>query len=128
MLLDTTFLIDVQREAVRKSPGPAFRFLRTRPESPVRISVVTYAEFAEGFPFEQKDLCSELLQPYQVLDISPDIAWQYAQVSRRLRQLGRRIGDNDLWIACTALHGDLELVTRDAGHFRRVPNLKVIEY
>ena len=128
MLLDTTFLIDLQREAVRRSPGPAFRFLRTRPESPVRISVVTYAEFAEGFPPEQKDLCSELLQPYQVLDISPDIAWKYGQISRRLRQLGRRIGDNDLWIACTALHSELELVTRDAEHFRRVPNLHVVDY
>ena len=128
MLLDTTFLIDLQREAVRRSPGPAFRFLRTRPESPVRISVVTYAEFAKGFPPEQKDLCSELLQPYQVLDISLDIAWKYGQISRRLRQLGRRIGDNDLWIACTALHSELELVTRDAEHFRRVPNLHVVDY
>ena len=128
MLLDTTFLIDLQREAVRRGPGPAFRFLGSRPESPVRISVVTYAEFAEGFAPEQKNLCSQLLQPYEVLDISPDIAWQYARVSRRLRKLGRRIGDNDLWIACTALHGDLELVTRDAEHFRRVPNLNVVEY
>ena len=128
MLLDTTFLIDLQREAVRRSPGPAFRFLRTRPESPVRISVVTYAEFAKGFPPEQKDLCSELLQPYQVLDISLDIAWKYGQISRRLRQLGRRIGDNDLWIACTALHSELEFVTRDAEHFRRVPNLHVVDY
>jgi predicted nucleic acid-binding protein len=86
MLFDTTFLIDLQLEAIRNEPGRAFQFLETHPETPVRISAITVGEFAEGFPEEKRDLCRELLQPYEVVDVPFDVAWQYARVSRELRE------------------------------------------
>jgi len=94
----------------------------------MQISVVTVGEFAEGFPEEKQELCTELLQPYDVIDVSYDVARHYARLSRELRRLGVRTGDNDLWIAATAIQRDVELVTRDAGHFSRIQGLKLVQY
>ena len=43
-------------------------------------------------------------------------------VKNRLREVGRPIPDNDVWIAATARSHDLVLVTRDA-HFASVEGL-----
>ena len=128
MVLDTTFLIDLHREAKRGEPGKAFRFLEANPDAPMLISIITFAEFAEGFPLEKRDECIEVLKPYQVININQDIAWVYARTSRALRERGIPTGDNDLWIACTAVHLNALLVTRDQRHFDRISELKIVSY
>ena len=108
--------------------GRAFRFLESHPDVPVRISIITYGEFAEGFSPEEKEYCAELLRPYRVLGLSEGIAWHYGQLSGALRQSGQPIGDNDLWIAATAIHHAIDLVTRNVSHFKRVRDLRIVEY
>lgn len=128
MIFDTTFLIDLHRESRRGKPGPAFQFLEAHPDTGMQISVITYAEFAEGFPPEKEAQCSELLSGYEVLPVDEAIGWLYARSSRKLRGKGVRLSDNDIWIAATALHHQTELVTRDATHFRRIEGLTVVDY
>jgi predicted nucleic acid-binding protein len=128
VLFDTTFLIDLQREVLRRSPGKAFRFLAAHGEEPVRVSIVTYGEMAEGFLPPAREDFLELMQPYLVVYPTEGTAWRYGQMSRLLRESGTPIGDNDLWIACTAQELDAELVTRDRRHFDRIPGLRVITY
>jgi len=128
MLFDTTFLIDLQREALRGAPAAAFRFLETHPEAPVCISIITYGEMAEGFEAGKEEAFRELMQPHRVIGLSEATAWRYGQLSRLLRQGGTPLGDNDLWIAATALEMDTELVTRDRRHFDRIPNLRLLTY
>jgi predicted nucleic acid-binding protein len=126
MLFDTTFVIDLQREATRRQPGRACSFLEANPDVPVRISVVTWGEFAEGFGDEYA--CADVLRAYSVIPLSEAIAWRCGQLSRELREHGERIGDNDLWIAATALCHDTDLVTRNGKHFRHVAGLRVRLY
>lgn len=128
MLFDTTFLIDLQREAVRERPAAAFVFLEHHGDAPLCISIVTHGEMAEGFAAGADDAFRELMQPYRVVGLSAETAWRYGQVSRLLRQGGTPLGDNDLWIACTALEMDTELVTRDRRHFDRIPGLRLLTY
>lgn len=128
MLFDTTFLIDLQREALRRAPAAAFRFLETHAEAPVLISMITYGEMAEGFPAGCEDKFRNLMQPYRIVGLSEQTAWRYGQISRLLRQSGTPLGDNDLWIASTALELDTELVTRDRRHFDKIPGLRLLTY
>jgi tRNA(fMet)-specific endonuclease VapC len=128
MIFDTTFLIDLYRESRRGKEGPAAAFLAAHAEEPAHLSIVTVGEFAEGFPPAEQELCADILRHYSLLDITESVGWKYAEISRRLRARGERIGDNDLWIAATALARECPLVTRDVVHFRRVEHLRTLSY
>lgn len=128
MIIDTTFLIDLEREIARGQPGPAMTFLERQPTRTMRISVVTLGEIAEGYEDQAAPGLRELLAPYGIIEITAAIAMRYAAVSRDLRSAGIRTGDNDLWIGVTAMEADEPLVTRDQEHFRRMKGLTVLGY
>jgi tRNA(fMet)-specific endonuclease VapC len=128
MLFDTTFLIDYEREIKRNTPGPAHRFLSQHPNVPLYVSIISVAELAEGFALAQQQDCWLCLRHYTFLYFNRDIAWQTGQISRALRAAGQMIGDNDLVIAATAQHHQLQLVTKNASHFRRVTGLELVTY
>ncbi len=45
-----------------------------------------------------------------------------------LKQGGTLIGDNDIFIAATALHHGLALATGNVAHFSRIPGLILEDY
>jgi tRNA(fMet)-specific endonuclease VapC len=59
-----------------------------------------------------------------VLGCDTETARCYGDVKERLRQKGRPIPENDIWIAAQALQNDLTLVARDA-HFKEVEGLSL---
>jgi tRNA(fMet)-specific endonuclease VapC len=128
MILDTTVLVDLQRELRRERPGPAVALLAESKDAAAYISFVTVMEFAEGFGDEERGSCERFLSAFQVLWPDADTAWQAARVSRALREEGTPIGDHDLWIAALALQHDRVVVSRNDRHFRRVAGLSLRTY
>jgi predicted nucleic acid-binding protein len=61
----------------------------------------------------------EFLGPFRVVSVSRTIAWRAAALQS---SLSRRLGENDAWIAATALSYEATLVGR-AKAFERVPRL-----
>jgi len=121
---DTSFLIDFQRERRRPDEEtPAHDYLRANPGIEPVISSVVLGEFSEGFADPTHPLINWLRQTHQVLPIDDEVALVYGSVARTLRARRELIGANDLWIAATALHHDLPVVTADARSFHRVPGL-----
>ena len=57
-----------------------------------------------------------------VLDCDIETARQYGEIYSELSAIGRRIPENDIWIAAVARQHGLPLAARDA-HFDRVPML-----
>lgn len=55
----------------------------------------------------------ESIADVQVLDITADVAAQWARLRVHLATSGRRINVNDLWIAATAAAHGLPIVTQD---------------
>ena len=128
MILDTTVLIDLQRELRRGDPGGASSLLQQLGDSEVAISFVTWMEFAEGYGTEQRAACELFLSRFRVLWPTAETAWMAARVSRRLRASGEPIGDHDAWIAGLALQHDRVVLSRNDRHFRRVPGLTARTY
>ena len=60
-----------------------------------------------------------------VLSYDVAAARVYGQIRAQLESAGRPLADADLQIAATALVHDLELVTGNVKHFRRVPGLRI---
>ncbi len=125
LCFDTTFLIDLQKE---RGSGPAHAFLGKHKQAGFVCSAVALGEFAEGFSSPADPLLAQYFRMTTILDVNGETAGIYGRITRRLRQAGRLIGSNDLWIASHALQHRLTLVTADLSHFRRVPNLLLLSY
>jgi len=128
VLLDTSVLIDLQREVASGRSGPACAWLEARSAQPLSVSVVTVGEFAEGFADVESRLLRDLLSGFEVVPIDHSVALVYARLSRQMRADNRRIGDNDIWIAATAIAYGLPLVTRDARRMGRIAGLSIVTY
>ena len=122
LLLDTSFLIEFEDELVNRKSGPARAILSARRRQAAAISIITLGEFAEGFA-DPRALV-EFLAPFRVVQLSRAIAWRMAAVQG---SLARRLGENDAWIAATALSYDATLVAREKA-FERVPRLDYLAF
>ena len=120
LLLDTSFLIELEAEVAKRRMGSARRFLQARATEPIGISIVSVGEFAEGF--EDIRSVEAFLSPFRVLQLSRAIAYRMAAMQGALTQ---RLGENDAWIAATALAYHALLIGREKA-FARVPRLKYI--
>lgn len=92
------------------------------------VSSVAWGEFLEGFENIEDERVAALEEGVSVLALTSATAKIYAGVTRRLLAEGRLIGANDLWIGASSIEHSLPLVTRNVEHFRRLPNLQLIEY
>lgn len=128
LILETTFLVDLEREARAGTPGRAHAFLEAHPERELCITLTTAGELACGPRVEEREAWLRLVSRFRILEPDLDAAWHYGQTFRYLADNGLLIGANDLWIAATALAHGLPVVTRDEAHYRRVPGLAVVGY
>lgn len=128
LILETTFLVDLEHEAGRGEPGPAMGFLDSVPEERLYTTLTTAGEMASGVANRDRSDWDKLFQRFEVLEPDREVAWRYGRLYGYLRDQGRLIGTNDLWIAATALTHALPLVTRNLDEFRRVPELEVVGY
>ena len=127
--LDTTFLIDLQRERVRQeTDGPAHRFLSADPDVELFLPATALGEFAEGFESADHPLLRVARELHVLLPVDEETALVYGRVTRGLRGRGRLIGTNDLWIAAASIRHGLALVTANVADFSRVDGLEVLPY
>lgn len=128
IILETTFLIDLQREVGKKKVGPAQKFLERQADSLLYITFTIAGELAAGISMRDKARWEDFLRPFYILPWTTDVSWEYGGMYRYLSENGLLIGTNDLWIASTALAFQIPLVTANIKHYRRVPGLKLIPY
>ena len=126
MLFDTSFFIHLSGRGGARSRAAALGFLASHPDAPLYTSRICWAEIAEGVT--SPAVVNELLADYSIIEIDEDVAWNASRVARVLKTAGLHIGDNDCWIAGTALSKSLALVTRNLKHFSRVPALQCVQY
>ena len=128
LILETTFLIDLERELHRSEPGPAQAFLAEHDRAPLLITFTTAGELAAGMPVDRREPWEAFVAPFRVLPCTDDVCWEYGQLYRYLQTNGLLIGANDLWIAAAAVVFGKAVVTRNERHYRRVPRLDVLVY
>jgi predicted nucleic acid-binding protein len=128
LILETTFLIDLEREHHRGRPGAAIEFLEAHEEARLYLTFTIAGELAAGASMAERKAWETFLGPFYVLPSSPAVSWEYGKAYRHLAKNGSLIGANDLWIAATALAYGMPVVTANHHDFERVPGLEVVRY
>jgi tRNA(fMet)-specific endonuclease VapC len=129
VILDTTWLIDRERELARGDEGPASMLLTNYADEPLALSFTIIGELSAGRSLGQDRAKWEaFIRPFHIYGFDREVAWVYGNIYRQLREKGELIGANDLWIAATALANQQALVTRNVSEFSRVPDLEVVAY
>ena len=129
MLLDSSYLIDLEEEITERKFGPAIAFAHAHRRSAPHISIITLGELAAGASDESDT--RRFLARYRVITLKPEIAYLAGRLERALSAKGQRLGENDNWIAATALYYGEPIVTND-NDFARVTRaglpLKILRY
>ena len=132
--LDTSFLIDLDREIRCERPAAAFKLLETLDEKEVLCASVHVvcevragAELAKQ-PLAEHETLDRLLSGLRVVYPDDRFPAAYARLFAATG-LGRKpVEGTYLLIACAALLDDAPLVTKNVKDFSRVPGLRVIGY
>ena len=128
LILESTFLIDLERAHQRGVAGSAVAFLEANQDARLYLPFVVAGEIASGISMRDRARWEAFLAPFYVLPSTPEVSWQFGRAYRHLRDNGNLIGANDLWIAATGVAYEMPVVTRNVEHFRRVPGLEVESY
>jgi predicted nucleic acid-binding protein len=115
VLLDTSFLIALERETGIGEIGPARRFLPSLRGRPVVVSVVTVEELLEGATDEAAAFAS--LQRFAIQGLHLAQARRCALLQRRA---SRRMGENDACLVATAESINADVVGADRAAFERL--------
>ena len=115
VLLDTSFLIDLERDTAKGELGPARRFLPSLRGRPLVLSIVTVEELLEGAADEAVALAS--LQRFSIQGLHLSQARRCALLQRRAT---RRMGENDAWLVATAESINADIVGADRIAFERL--------
>jgi predicted nucleic acid-binding protein len=115
VLLDSSYLIDLERETATRDIGPARRFLPSLRRRPLVVSIASVEELLEGAVDEAAALAS--LQRFAIHGLHLAQARQCALVQRRT---SRRLGENDAWLVATAESIDADIVGADRATFERL--------
>jgi predicted nucleic acid-binding protein len=131
VLTDTTFWIDLLEERRDRQAGkrrkmePAHAFIAMHRAHRFHVSIITWGELAEGFT--EYDHLDYFLRGVHILPLPRQVVWTGSRIQRDLAGAGLRLGENDAWIAATALAWGKRLITRDK-RFDDVKRLKVLKY
>lgn len=128
ILLDTTFLIDLQRSPRNERHLAAKSWLQENANAEIALPAIVLGEFVEGFESDTDPVIEHYRAAHRIIEADDSVAMTYARISRELRKAGQSIGGNDTWIAATALCMRAPLLTRNVDHFSRVDGLHVLGY
>jgi predicted nucleic acid-binding protein len=132
--VDSSFLIDLQREMVRERPGPAFDLIESFDEGEILgVSVHVVCELRAGAELAKKALAEQeevdrLLSGLLVAYPDDRFPILYGRLLAATRRGGRAVASMDLLIGTAALLDDAALVTRNVKDFSRIPGLRVLSY
>jgi predicted nucleic acid-binding protein len=120
LLLDTSALVGLEREIAERRAGSVQTYLGNHKGEDLACSTITLGELTAG---GSETSVRVLLRHLRKIPVSEAIAFRAGELDKTLSQKGLRLGENDNWIAATALHYSATLVYVD-GDFDRIGGLK----
>lgn len=133
MLVDTSFCIDLFREASGIEGGPATHKLQSMGSLRLQMSLFVYSELLHGAnasrsPEKELRRVENLAELIPVLLPDRSFAVRYGSAAAALQAEGSPIPQMDLLIGVHAASLGTPLLTRDRKHYQRISGLIVEGY
>lgn len=122
LLLDTNIVIDLlanEGSVVDRFPRDMGFYIPS-----IVVGELYFGAYYSGRIESNPERIDAFLEKATVLAADRLTASHYASIRRLLRQKGKPIPENDVWIAALAQQHDLKVATRDS-HFTLIDGLKV---
>ncbi len=127
-MLDT----DTSSEFIRGNKKVTQKIAENIGEGQLNLSVITYYEMLSGFFYRdarsQLVRFEELMSFSKILQLTSRSAKIAATIEADLRKKGTVIGHTDTLIAGIAMANDLQLVTNNTAHFKRIKGLEITNW
>ena len=99
----------------------------------IGISSITLAELRYGVAKSQhieknRQALYEFILPLEIADFDETAAEAYGTIRAALEKVGRPIGSMDMLIGAHALALSVALITNNTKEFKRIKNLKVVDW
>lgn len=127
LIVDTSLVIKLERE------GPSINFNPAFDPDAAAISVVTVSELLVGTFRNRSEqgarrtaFVEAVLERFEALPITRSVARIHAQITADLMESGHMIGQQDRWIAATAIASGSTVATLDRKDFDRIAGLQVV--
>jgi tRNA(fMet)-specific endonuclease VapC len=96
------------------------------------ISIISYYEVVSGLMHRDAHKLLDIFEAFcldnEVLPLTEESCRESARIYSDLRTHGKTVDDIDLLIAGLAISQGLVLVTNNASHFARIPNLQMVNW
>ena len=124
-IIDADWIIHITRGNSRVA-----RIVKDLARERVAVSWLTLGEvyevaFNTSHPQAQLDALQQYVHSFDVVGVDGPIMERFAETRAFLRRRGQLISDMDIILAATALERDLTVLTFNARHFERIPDLRV---
>jgi len=121
-LLDTCIVIDIFRNKLLAEKLDEFETVYI---SSITLGELYFGAYHSTSPSKKIQQIKDLSNNLALLIPDMETAQMYGQIKTRLKQKGKPIPENDIWIASIALQHQLPLYTSD-NHFTEVDSISLI--
>jgi predicted nucleic acid-binding protein len=98
----------------------------------ISLSIITYYEILNGLLYKdakkQLKMFENFVELSKVIPLTLPMAKNAATIYADLRKRGTEIGHTDTLIAGIAITSELQLVTNNVDHFKRIKNLEIANW
>jgi tRNA(fMet)-specific endonuclease VapC len=128
-MLDTNICIYL----IKQKPPKVLKYFRAYSVGEIGISSITLAELRFGVAKSQhiqknEEALAAFILPLEIADFDEKAAKVYGDIRAALEKAGNPIGSMDMLIGAHALSLGITLVTNNVREFKKVINLKVIDW
>lgn len=131
--LDTSYVVDLLREARRERPGPATTRLDELANEELWLSVHAACELYAGAerserPAVERGRVARLCSGLHLAVPGSGFAETFGRLYATMARGGALVATMDLLIATAAVQAGAPLLTRNVRHFSHVPGLDLLTY
>jgi tRNA(fMet)-specific endonuclease VapC len=128
-MLDTNICIYL----IKQKPDKVLQHFKAHSVGDIGISSITLAELRFGVEKSRqaeknRQALDDFILPLELADFDEKAAEMYGKVRASLKKEGAPIGSMDMMIGAHALDLGATLVTNNTREFKRIKNLKVVDW